>query len=703
MVNDVSRGSLASAAKRALRSAWNSRWRDEVAIFCLFVGITIVMTWPYPKFAATHLPAVGIDDGLINARFVKNFQDWVLGRRPGGLFDFDFFFPHPLAGTSSDPSFGLGALTLPLRPFTNNYLFLVNFATLASFPLVAHGTYLLTRELTGSRGGGVFAGLAFAFCFFRLHHLDHGHLLQMQWLPYALTYLHRMQREATWKNAALLCVFVFAACAASNNLGIYCVLVLPFVGLFVIGTAPKETRLLCASRIALAGALAVAMLVPVYSPYLRAANLWLGAKQTWEVLQYSGRLESFYAAPSSSALYSKNAIYAFNEGPMFIGFSVLAFAAIGLVWFGRSARRKPMTWFRYIYFSLAVVFGILCLGPQIRFKDRVLAKGIWDYLTLLPGYGSVRTPGRFYFVTAMGLALLSGCGVALVLARAKSRWLHVALSIAASLVLLFELRATPIGLRPFDSSEDTTAVYRALAAAPQPGAVVELPLSWDQEMRQRMYHHMIHGRPTVDAVSSYSLYYFSMTEDAQFKGDDGLQTISELHAAGLRYVTLRNNSLNLEQRARYMSLISSVGAKPWRTVGAYDIFELPPPPKTVPLQADRVTVDVASGTSRWAPSGTTGGFEIRLHSKMDEFMFERGPRWLDLDVSMDAPGAPAHATFRIGLAPVLMAPHKPQQLIRKFLTWRVPPGNYRTRYRIREGSTVWAEGEVELTFMPPKQ
>jgi hypothetical protein len=238
----------------------------ELAVFGFFVAVSIAMTWPYAIRLRTRLPDVGIDDPLLYTRFTYNVHEFLLGRR-AGLFDFDFFFPSLLAGTTNDPALGAAALTFPLRAFTDDYLLMVNLATLASFPLTAHATYVLTRRLTRSRGAGIVAGVAFAFCFFRIAQLDHVNVLQTAWLPYALAAILRYVEASSRRNQIVLALALFAAGAGSHNLALYAAPVVPTFALAALWSVRRGSRWRVALGMIAPASVAAIALIPIYAPY----------------------------------------------------------------------------------------------------------------------------------------------------------------------------------------------------------------------------------------------------------------------------------------------------------------------------------------------------------------------------------------------------------------------------------------------------
>ena len=64
------------------------------------------------------------------------------------------------------------------------------------------GLCLLARELSGSRGAALLAGLAFGFFSYRWDHAVHLQSLSTQWLPFALVFARRALREGRRSDLA---------------------------------------------------------------------------------------------------------------------------------------------------------------------------------------------------------------------------------------------------------------------------------------------------------------------------------------------------------------------------------------------------------------------------------------------------------------------------------------------------------------------
>ncbi len=630
----------------------------ECAIFAFFVACAVMMTWPLLPHARNAVADMGVDDVLLYTRYSRCFRDWLLGRAPGYL-SFDMYFPSLLSGATDDAGLGIAVQVLPLSLFVKDWLFSVNLVTFASFVMCAHATYLLTREITTSRGAGIVAGVAFAFCFYRMRQLDHPHVLQMQWLPYALFFLHRLAAAPTRRNAFIFGLSLFAAETASFNVAIYSAFVFPAVGAWLVVTARRD-RLRLIGWLAVVCAVTGVLLYFVYRPFFILRDAGSPLREAWEIKQFSSKLESFHAAPAFSKNYGDLSKHMSDECATFLGWVVLGLASIGV--FGLLPKARPpvvaersewlllpfgaarafalagallvfsfyatfeplvrelllagvfgaafialVIFVRHptrerispspVYVAVALAYAALCFGLEVKTNNTLLGDGIWKEIQTLPGFEQVRTPSRFFLVSSMCAAVLAGVGTRAIALAFPWKIARTACFALATVGVLWDLRTNPIPLRTMPTEATAPPVYRALAEAPKRGAVLELPVEWSQRERRPVYYAAIHGRPEVNGVSGWGMYYFNAlepgywTEPSKYSsGLVGPEALEAAHVAGLRYVVVHRSWFGEKERTTEERGIIARGAQ---KIGSYDdddLWELPDPPPSRPAKAADVDV-----------------------------------------------------------------------------------------------------------------
>lgn len=645
----LSTASLPRAVRRLPRQKIISIAK-ECAVLAFFLVAAVVMTWPLLPHARNAVADMGVDDVLLYTRYSRCFRDWLLGRSAGYL-SFDMYFPSLLSGATDDAGLGIAAQVLPLSLFVKDWLFSVNLVTFASFVMCAHATYLLAREITTSRGAGIVAGVAFAFCFYRMRQLDHPHVLQMQWLPYALYFLHRLAAAPTRRNALIFGLSLFAAETASFNVAIYSLFVFPAVGAWLVVTTRRD-RLRLIGWLALVCAVTGVILYFVYRPFFILRDAGGPLREAWEIRQFSSKLESFHAAPSFSKNYGDLSKHMSDECATFLGWVVLGLASIGvfgllpklrrplvaersewlllpfgaarafalagalclfafyatfetvvrevllggafgaavlaLVAFVRHPSRAPISP-APIYVAVALAYAAFCFGLEVKTNNTVLGEGIWREIHTLPGFEQVRTPSRFFLVSSLCAALLAGIGTRIVAHAFPWKIARAAVYALATFGVLWDLRTEPIPLRQMPTEATAPPVYRALATAPKPGAVLELPVEWSQRERRPVYYAAIHGRPEVNGVSGWGEYYFNALQleglrspSKNSEGMVGLEALEAVHAAGLRYAVVHRSWMGAADLATIESAIATRNASLLGTYDGDELWELPDPPASRP-------------------------------------------------------------------------------------------------------------------------
>jgi hypothetical protein len=187
--------SVSTRVYDGLRSA-----RAALAAAALYTALAVAYTWPVAAHLGDRVPVDG-HDPLLNSFLLW----WNAHRLPltSGWWNSPFFFP--LGGTiaMSETLLGLSIVTTPMLYLGASPLLAYNVVYLLSIPLCGLATYLLVRELGGTRGVAFLGGLAFAFAPYRAAQLAHLQVLCAFWVPLALLGLHRYLRTGRRRDLAL--------------------------------------------------------------------------------------------------------------------------------------------------------------------------------------------------------------------------------------------------------------------------------------------------------------------------------------------------------------------------------------------------------------------------------------------------------------------------------------------------------------------
>jgi len=415
--------------------------------------------------------------------------DWVTSHLgdPAHLLDTNIYFPHRHTLTFNEGLFAQSLEALPFVAAGGTPLLVYNLIFLLTYPLAGLGAYLLARDLTGSRGGALLAGLAYAFSAFRLNHLPHVHTLSIQWFPLVLLALRRTMAAPSRGWAAALVAFCVLQAWST---GYYAALLAPVL---LVALAAGWRSASARGRAVALGSLAVAAVlsaVPMIPYWLEARALGLSRSRE-ECIHWSAAWSS-YLDPSDWVRlpYLRVMRDAFATGePLYPGTAVVVLAAVALV---RRRRHEAVL----LLAGLAVTGVALSLGPEMHFGP-LTVPGPFELVRTLPGYRLLRTPGRMGVIAVLALTQLAALGWTALGEGRTSRLLRGALL----LVTLAEaVTPTVYGiLRPIPPPPP---VASWLASAPR-GAVLELP--WDEPADSAIYVYWstAHRQPMVNGWGSF--------------------------------------------------------------------------------------------------------------------------------------------------------------------------------------------------------
>lgn len=393
-----------------------------------------------------------------------------------------------------------------------------NLGVLSSWPLTALSTFLLARRLGLKNIPASFAALSFAFMPFHSEKAM-GHVLETHMEVFPLFLLFALR----WRQGGSLWNIVVAGAMAAVALWIdpyYAFILLALaiavgiVSLVASDQAMPElrTRLIGhAKALAVMGLTAALGLLPAAFVWRRgfsgsaasiSAQAGLVHRSLYEVAVYSARLKEFvlpwhFNPLVPDSLRSFEAAYLngsnFTEATIFIGYTVMLLAVVGILFF--------RTWTPRLLGLAAAVAGFVMSQPPTR---SVLGIGVplpsYVLYNVVPFF---RVYSRFAILVMLGGALLAGLGLAVI---REQPWVarRPMLLVIPFLAIALEFNSLP----PTHTYQlfPAPAEYQWLSRQ-GPGILIEYPLAIGPPRQPGQYPEGSANPNTIDIETyQYELY-----------------------------------------------------------------------------------------------------------------------------------------------------------------------------------------------------
>ena len=521
------------------------RWAVLAATLGLLLVLASLMIYPQ-LFQMDRLPDMG--DPLLNTWALS----WIAHQvplAPARLFHANIFYPEPLTLLYSESLLAPGLMAAPLAwlgvPAVVNY----NIVFLAGFVLSGAGVALLVLELTEDVAAAVVAAVAFAFLPFRMDHYSHLQLQQTQFIPLALWALHRVVRRPTLADGMRLGLFAGLQLLSCVYLAVF---LMPYLAVVALVLLAGQLRLVgdavdfrvsinrayarrAAVALAAGGAVCLLLVAPVGRAYIRASQI-VGERSADEARANSATIGNYLAAPRNSVTYGRWAErFGGEERRLFPGLVVVALSLLGL-------RRRPST--EYVAHGVALVVALdLSLG-----FNGILLPLLWHIVMPFRG---LRVPARMGVLVGFALCVLSGYGVRALNARVKTPRRRYLLVAGLVLLVLFEYRVTPYGLKtvPMEAPPIYAEMLADIGDAPR-ASVLELPAT--AAGPTYMYYSTFHWQNLLNGYSGFFPPSFRSLEEklAHFPDGASLEAIRRHRA---RYVLIHGE---IYDDAQYAALVA---------------------------------------------------------------------------------------------------------------------------------------------------
>ena len=465
--------------------------RSDLLVFLGYVLLALLMT--YPLGAQLGNVAAGIGNDM----WVSHWNNWwirqalIKGHNP--YWTPYLFYPQGVSLIWHSFSWLNTGLWLPLQALIGP-LAAHGVTVLLTYVLGGYTTYLLAREVTGSRRAAFLAGLVFAFFPHRHAHRNQLKLLSTQWIPLFTLYLVRLTRQGRLRDG-LKAGIALALCGLSSVQlmilsGIWACLWLFYSLMAERKNWSRRTVLALLLSGVTSGVLVAPFFVPLVlaqlNPYaaqgLAAGNVGEGATD----------LVAYFVPSRYHPLLQSGALKAVYD--RWVHFSSVA--AVGYTTLGLAVWAVVKRWRKARFWALsALFFAVLALGSTLQVNGRVLPGLPMPYRLLAPTWlgEALRRPSRFNLILALPVAILVAIGLAALLGRLRSRRRAGFVTVCIGALILFEYLVLP-----FPTTEPIrSAFYYRLSQEVGEFAVADFPIGFHAHDKWYMYAQTLHSRPMV--------------------------------------------------------------------------------------------------------------------------------------------------------------------------------------------------------------
>ncbi len=487
-------------------------------VAAIYAALTIALTYPLSTQPASTIAWSDADTDLFMWTLAWDTHAFI--SQPLRIFDANIYFPYAHTLAYSENLIGSAFFAAPVLWLTGNPVLALNVVALLSVLLCGVGAYVLAQRLGLDPGSAFVCGLVFAFAPARFFRITQMHLTTVQWIPFALAYLHSYLDGGRRRDLRLAAAFLSLQILASGHGAVF---LLVAAGLLLVYRVALGEPIAPARRLRDLGWSGVALLAPgllIVLPY-RAVQVGMGLRRTLGDTAPSP--ESFLASPTHVqtfllSFFPDAHVMERASALLFPGFLTVLLAMLVFVRDRATLRRE---WI--FYALLTVVSVLLAAGP------------LWTYVYWMPGFNFIRGPSRFMILAMVGLSVLAAIGFDRIRSAVPPRY-RPALVATVSALLIGEFIAIPFRTVPYEVK--LPSADRWLDGQPKPFVVAEVPVQpLDRYQTAYMLHSMAHWQKTVHGYSGMRppLHDRLYSELRRFPDDVSLASLTEL---GVTYIVV---------------------------------------------------------------------------------------------------------------------------------------------------------------------
>jgi hypothetical protein len=559
-----------------------------------YLLLSLAFTWPLAAEFDRSMPSVfGPLDALLQS-FLVGWDYQALGHDPVSIWNPPIFHPEPRALTYMDHMIGETIVAAPVIAATGNIAAGYNVLVILSFVMSGWAVYRLVRFLGPSRPAAFLAGFLFAFSPYRFSNLGLLNQVQTQFIPlglfFALRYFrHRRDRDLV-ATAAVFLVQAWFGWYYTFHLA----LALALLAAWELAGGRTAWRDVSWKRATLVTTVTLLLILPGVIPYWQQQrSMPTFRRSLGSTALHSADLLDYVKVNVENRLGALVPAFRSHQG-YWPGLVSVAFAALGLAGLARggSSRmgvtpRAPIPadgeasivrggsgrvqrlrrigdgfrdWAdRTGVWGYFVILGatafVLSLGPVLQVAGRRLLVPLPYSLAyyVIPGFASMRAPGRFAGLVVLAAAVLAGLGYGLLERRLRGSR-RAALFGGVLAVAGLTAWSAPVPLTVFPRRDTMPEAYHWIARQPGEFAILELPAPPTEPEEKpidaaRQVYALYHGKARIDGVSGFVPPRFHAFRKAiQDFPEPG--PLDEARRLGARYILFHYGDLDPPAAAR---------------------------------------------------------------------------------------------------------------------------------------------------------
>jgi hypothetical protein len=333
----------------------------------LYFALTLLLAYPLSVHPAGRLLSIAPDPFLM--MWMLMWDTHAIIHQPLSIFDANIYYPQQHTLAYSENLIGSTVFAAPVLWLTDNPVLAMNVVALLSCVLCGLGAYLLARRVGVGTHGATLTGLIFAFSPPRFFRISQIHVTTVQWMPFALAYLHAYLDRGRKRDLLMVAAFFTLQALSSGHGAVF--LLVAMLGLIayrvLFGEPIAFIRRL--SDLGVAGALLLAPAVLIVLPY-RSVQVEMGLRRS--IIDWQRPWQSFLASPAhlQTFLLSFWPDARINETAwayLFPGYLPVLLAGAAVLLLGRHAARsdsaRGLAW-RRTAVALEVV-ALACLAVAV--------------------------------------------------------------------------------------------------------------------------------------------------------------------------------------------------------------------------------------------------------------------------------------------------------------------------------------------------